>query len=632
VAAARAGYRLGLPTESIIPVLSDLLLSENPQACGQAALALGELGPAAQSSLTALHKRLASKSSFVRLHSARAILRIAGNDDAARRELLAGLEHEEAELRYFAVNALGPMATDSNDVVLGLQCALTDSDTNVAAAAGLNLLAFDDRAERINEADRQRAADGPPSIELTQTVAELSDPSVVVRQLAAIRAAMAAPSEGIDAEALHASLEDSHPAVRVHAAQALWNGQRRRADILPVLMHLLESDAPQIRVAAAYVLAQMRADAQPALPALCNLLTTSALLDRLLVAAVITRIDPQSPEAQAILVEGLYDPEGDVRHLSALALGHSPLLQRAESELPVARFRRRACIPELPAEAVEMQTGYMVPDRRHRDSDRVESAEPTASVRPEFSADGPPPTGIATLLAAARARAAAESMSVAGEPRAADEARDSRLAYAEGDSAFDARPAVRREYGHDANQDEQQSTAEHDPEAGLKRIGMVRASIRMSEGELPADRAAPKFASIPAYLHGYGARRGWQQSSFGWEAPAVFFKPLYFEDINLERYGIHHGCLQPAISFGHFFTRCVCLPYKLLVQPPCECIYTLGYERPNNCVPMYCYCKLGYPSYARWCRQWTCPCPVQPECPFLPSEDGVCTTDDDDCP
>jgi hypothetical protein len=173
--------------------------------------------------------------------------------------------------------------------------------------------------------------------------------------------------------------------------------------------------------------------------------------------------------------------------------------------------------------------------------------------------------------------------------------------------------------------------ADDNPDEGLKPIGKLGASIRMSEGELPVDAASARFADIPLQYLGYGARRGWYSYTFGWEPPAVFFKPLYFEDINLERYGIHYGCLQPAVSFGHFFTRCVCLPYKLLVQPPCECIYTLGYERPNNCIPLYCYCRLGCPSYEKWCQQWTCPCPVHPECPFLPSEDGVCT-DEDDCP
>jgi HEAT repeat protein len=631
VDAARAGFRIGLPPETVTPVLSDLLLSENPQVCGLAALALGDLGPAARGSLPALQKRLASRSCLVRLHSAKAILMIEANRDDARRELLAGLGHEDAELRYFAVNALGSTAIDGDEVVVALLCSLTDGDANVAAAAGLNLLASIDRGDRSSEGAYEMTADEPPSIEQTQRVAELSDLSAIVRQLAAIRAATAGPSEKIVAEALHARLEDSNPAVRIYAADALWNIERRGSDILPVLIDLLQSEAPQIRVAAACVLGEMRTDAKAALPMLRDVLAASNLLDRLLVAAVITRVDPRSRDAQAVLIDGLYDPEGDVRYLSALALGRAPLLRHGEaiSKLPGDGDDRDAYTPELPAEPFEEPPECTIRDRGHLDADRVELVESSQSSRPASpSADGPT-TGIATLLAAARERAVAEALPVAGEYRAAGDGRGSRLASAERNSVVDARPAVRRE-SILAARDDEQADADEDSDEGLRPIGSLGASIRMSEGELPADRAAARFAGMPVYYHGYGARRGWHASAFGWEPPAVFFKPLYFEDINLERYGIHHGCLQPAISFGHFFTRCVCLPYKLLVQPPCECIYTLGYERPNNCIPMYCYCKLGYPSYARWCQQWTCPCPAYPECPWLPSEHGVCT--DDDCP
>jgi hypothetical protein len=113
--------------------------------------------------------------------------------------------------------------------------------------------------------------------------------------------------------------------------------------------------------------------------------------------------------------------------------------------------------------------------------------------------------------------------------------------------------------------------------------------------------------------------------NFCWDAPAVFFKPLYFEDINLERYGIHFGWAQGPVSWYCFFQNCLFLPYKLAVQPPCECIYTMGYERPNNCIPLHCfwYCCS---SNKRWCK--TCPCPIHPPCPWDYSEHTVCT---DEC-
>ena len=56
--------------------------------------------------------------------------------------------------------------------------------------------------------------------------------------------------------------------------------------------------------------------------------------------------------------------------------------------------------------------------------------------------------------------------------------------------------------------------------------------------------------------------------------------------MQLERYGHSWGpYLQPVISQGHFFLTVPILPYLMGVDPPCECIYTLGYYRPGSCAP-----------------------------------------------
>ena len=39
------------------------------------------------------------------------------------------------------------------------------------------------------------------------------------------------------------------------------------------------------------------------------------------------------------------------------------------------------------------------------------------------------------------------------------------------------------------------------------------------------------------------------------------------------------------MSGAHFFTSVSFLPYKMGVNSPNECIYTLGYYRPGNCPP-----------------------------------------------
>ncbi|MGV3485511.1 MAG: hypothetical protein ACO1RT_13930 [Planctomycetaceae bacterium] len=80
--------------------------------------------------------------------------------------------------------------------------------------------------------------------------------------------------------------------------------------------------------------------------------------------------------------------------------------------------------------------------------------------------------------------------------------------------------------------------------------------------------------------------RSWQHSKVTWKASNLCHKPLYFEEVNLERYGHTAGPFaQPVISTAHFFANIAVLPYKMGVHAPSECQYTLGYYRPGNCAP-----------------------------------------------
>jgi len=79
-------------------------------------------------------------------------------------------------------------------------------------------------------------------------------------------------------------------------------------------------------------------------------------------------------------------------------------------------------------------------------------------------------------------------------------------------------------------------------------------------------------------------------ASYTWLTPGTFHHPLYFEQVNLERYGTGvHPCLQPAFSAAHFFTTIPLLPYKMGDQCPGSIEYSLGHYRPGDCTPHYCY-------------------------------------------
>jgi hypothetical protein len=80
--------------------------------------------------------------------------------------------------------------------------------------------------------------------------------------------------------------------------------------------------------------------------------------------------------------------------------------------------------------------------------------------------------------------------------------------------------------------------------------------------------------------------RDWSCLTYTWKAAALCHKPLYFEEANLERYGHSRGpVLDPLVSAAHFFVCVPLLPYEMGVEPPCECVYSLGYYRPGSCAP-----------------------------------------------
>ena len=109
-------------------------------------------------------------------------------------------------------------------------------------------------------------------------------------------------------------------------------------------------------------------------------------------------------------------------------------------------------------------------------------------------------------------------------------------------------------------------------------------------GEMPVDHALACWDSLNQTLGPLAAARFWQGQLYEWDATALCHRPLYFEEINLERYGYGCcACLQPAASAAHFFGTVPALPYCMAAECPCECVYTLGHYRPGSCPPWRCH-------------------------------------------
>ncbi len=74
--------------------------------------------------------------------------------------------------------------------------------------------------------------------------------------------------------------------------------------------------------------------------------------------------------------------------------------------------------------------------------------------------------------------------------------------------------------------------------------------------------------------------------TFTWKASSLCYKPLYFEDVQLERHGHYcHPLLVPFTARARFWLTIPVLPYLMGVYPPNECIYDLGHYRPGDCAP-----------------------------------------------
>ena len=84
--------------------------------------------------------------------------------------------------------------------------------------------------------------------------------------------------------------------------------------------------------------------------------------------------------------------------------------------------------------------------------------------------------------------------------------------------------------------------------------------------------------------------RTYAPSVFAWQASNVCYQPLYFQDVQLERYGHSYPFfVQPFVSIGRMTVQAVGLPYQMVIDPCCSSVYPLGYYRPGECSPKLIY-------------------------------------------
>ena len=114
-------------------------------------------------------------------------------------------------------------------------------------------------------------------------------------------------------------------------------------------------------------------------------------------------------------------------------------------------------------------------------------------------------------------------------------------------------------------------------------VADIPLDIRPTAGVMPEDLAKAVFAAADSPE----LRESDQRPPIlcAWSPWTLCYRPLYFEEIPLERYGMTYGLLQPAVSGAHFFGSVAALPYKMVVHPPRSCVWSNGFSRAGDVPP-----------------------------------------------
>jgi len=116
-------------------------------------------------------------------------------------------------------------------------------------------------------------------------------------------------------------------------------------------------------------------------------------------------------------------------------------------------------------------------------------------------------------------------------------------------------------------------------------LSTLTVDVALPAGTLPENIAAKCAATTPPVLDRRLAD-AWATTDYHWSAAGMCHRPLYFEEINAERYGYTPSYVfQPVLSAVRFFFTIPALPYKMMIERPRRCSYTLGHYRPGSCAP-----------------------------------------------
>ena len=146
-------------------------------------------------------------------------------------------------------------------------------------------------------------------------------------------------------------------------------------------------------------------------------------------------------------------------------------------------------------------------------------------------------------------------------------------------------------------------------------VSDLRAQTQLDISRAPSPAEARTIKAIPVPEDWVPLPpRTWSPQRKYWAAAATCHLPLYFQDPVLERYGHsveqfvgpigrfltypvddptqsiqRNQIIQPFFSAGLFALQIAALPYNVIMDPPWEAQYDLGYYRPGDLIPTDTY-------------------------------------------
>lgn len=130
---------------------------------------------------------------------------------------------------------------------------------------------------------------------------------------------------------------------------------------------------------------------------------------------------------------------------------------------------------------------------------------------------------------------------------------------------------------------------DYEPDPELQKTDPYRNVFPRPDGTTTTEqgRQFPEIVDLGNDLY---QKRNLAQVDFYWKASDYWHYPLYFQDVQFERYGhTYNPVIQPFVSFGRFGTQFFGLPYQMALQPMWKKEYSLGWYRPGERAPYLHY-------------------------------------------